>query len=244
MPRKPQVPGGEAEKISGEHIIEDIVEVGKRDVTSFEKKSVEFGTFQQQPRVYKDWTQKHETIMKLTAGDATRTKEQEKLRSTKAIGGARLLVQELHRQDENILKHDVSSKQQLKPKSTEVTISQHKAEEERDALDVGRIVIKETPDEKKKAPTVQKKEIVKPKSIEVTVSDLEVEKNSTRRIIEDVVKVGKLEITDVKKQTVQEKTRIHEDWTHKHESKTKVTLENATKTEELQKPLYPKKQKN
>ena len=250
VPRKPQVPGDEAEKISGEHIIEDIVEVGKRDVTSFEKKSVEFGTFQQQPRVYKDWTQKHETIMKLTAGDATRTKEQEKLRSTTEIGGARLLVQELHRQDENILKHDVSSKQPLKPKSTEVTISQHKVEEEREerpkylnALDVGRIVIKEIPDEKKKAPTVPKKEIVKPKSIEVTVSDLEVEKNSTRRIIEDVVKVGKLEITDVEKQTVQEKTRIHEDWTHKHESKTKVTLENATKTEELQKPLYPKKQK-
>ena len=250
VPRKPQVPGDEAEKISGEHIIEDIVQVGKRDVTSFEKKSVEFGTFQQQPRVHKDWTQKHETIMKLTAGDATRTKEQEKLRSTKEIGGARLLVQELPRQDENILKHDVSSKQQLKPKSTEVTISQHKVEEEREerpkyvnALDVGRVVIKEIPDEKKKAPTVPKNEIVKPKSIEVTVSDQEVEKNSIRRIIEDVVKVGKREITDVEKQTVQEKTRIYEDWTHKHESKTKVTLENATKTEELQKPLYPKKQK-
>lgn len=172
-------------KIPREHMAEDIVKVGKISK-------------EQTHNISKEQT--HKTTMQEKTEDSKTINEQE--------SSGRLLVEYTPAQAQNILKPNVSSKPQLEPKRTEVTITQHKDEEERQerrkhvkALDVGRIVIEEIPDEKKKAPPVAKKENVRPKSVEITLPEQEV-KEIPGRHIEDVVKVGKLDVTNFEKKSL------------------------------------------
>ena len=91
-------------------------------------------------------------------------------------------------------------------------------------LDVGRIVIEEIPEEKEKVPKreVPKKEQIRPKSIEVTQHEVEeatqheVEEHPKTYVTEDVIKVGKLDVTHLEKEmveakTVQERIKIYKD---------------------------------
>ena len=75
-------------------------------------------------------------------------------------------------------------------------------------LDVGRIVIEEIPEEKEEIPKreVPKKEQIRPKSIEVTATNHEVEEHPKTYVTEDVIKVGKLDVTHLEKEMVEAKT--------------------------------------
>ena len=83
-------------------------------------------------------------------------------------------------------------------------------------LHVGRIVIEETPEEKEEIPKRSKKEQIRPKSTEVTVKQHEVEEHPKTYVTEDVIKVGKLDVTHLEKEmvgdkTLQERIKTYED---------------------------------
>ena len=75
-------------------------------------------------------------------------------------------------------------------------------------LDIGRIVIEETPEDKDEI--IKRgdfeKEHVRPKSTEVTVTKHEVEEHPKTYVTEDVIKVGKLDVTHLEKEIVEAKT--------------------------------------
>jgi hypothetical protein len=90
-------------------------------------------------------------------------------------------------------------KEQVRPKSTEVTVTQHEVEDlpqkpkySKD-LDIGRIVIEEIPEEIKDLPNVHRIEKDATKSTEVTLTRHEVEDIST--VKEGILKLGKLDVT-------------------------------------------------
>jgi hypothetical protein len=93
-------------------------------------------------------------------------------------------------------------------------------------IDVGRIVIEELPEEKEE---VTKREAVKRDEVKPKHEDLEthyaVEKAPRKQVQEDVVKVGRLDITDYEK-TPSEQERVEEriTYTGRLEKDAKVTL--------------------
>lgn len=85
-------------------------------------------------------------------------------------------------------------KEQVRPKSTEVTVTQHEVEDKYSKdLDIGRIVIEEIPEEIKDLPNVHRIEKDATKSTEVTLTRHEVEDIST--VKEGILKLGKLDVT-------------------------------------------------
>ena len=231
------LPEQEVKEIPRRDIIEDVVKVGKLDVTNFEKKSLKSSRVQERSGTFKDWT--HGMKSTVPAEDGTTTKKLEKSRYLKEVG--RIMVEEISPEDEDMSKPDVLSKEQLRPKSIELSIAQHEIEEEREkvpryvkALDhfVGRIVIDEIPKEKKKAPRLQKNEKVRPKSVEVIIHDQDIEEFSRENITLDDINVGKLDVFGLEKQSMKssavlEKTWISNDMTHKDDTKTKITTRDS-----------------
>ena len=72
-------------------------------------------------------------------------------------------------------------------------------------LDIGRIVIEETPEEKEE---IVKREFsrgerVRPKSTDVTVTKHEVAEHPKAHITDDIIKVGKLDVTHLEKEIVE-----------------------------------------
>ena len=104
--------------------------------------------------------------------------------------------------DDTKISHD-------KVTSEKVTVSRHdisKTEETEKPRypkerDIGRIVIEEMPEEKKEIPKEKlvRKEDVKPKTTQLTVTRHHVEDDTSRHVKEDVVKVGKLDVTELDK---------------------------------------------
>ena len=85
-------------------------------------------------------------------------------------------------------------KEQVRPKSTEVTVTQYEVEDKYSKdLDIGRIVIEEIPEEIKDLPNVHRIEKDATKSTEVTLTRHEVEDIST--VKEGILKLGKLDVT-------------------------------------------------
>lgn len=78
-------------------------------------------------------------------------------------------------------------------------------------LDIGRIVIEEIPEEQEERSkrVVSRKEEIEPRSTEVTVTRRDVEEVPRRESREDVIKVGKLDVTDLEK-TPMESRRVEE----------------------------------
>ena len=94
-------------------------------------------------------------------------------------------------------------------------------------IDVGRIVIEELPEEKKQLTKrdVVKRDEVKPKRDDMETR-YEVQKVPRKQVQEEVVKVGRLDITDYEK-TYREPERVEErttTFTRKFEKDRKVTL--------------------
>ena len=76
------------------------------------------------------------------------------------------------------------------------------------SLDIGRIVIEETPEDKEEILKRGDFEIehVRPKSTDATVTKHEVEEHPKTYVTEDVIKVGKLDVTHLEKEVVEAKT--------------------------------------
>jgi hypothetical protein len=82
-------------------------------------------------------------------------------------------------------------------------------------LDIGRIVIEEIPEEIPKH-KILRKEHGGPRSTGVTIAQHEVEEHPKTYLTEDVIKVGKLDVTHLEKEmveakTVQDKIRTYKD---------------------------------
>ena len=225
------LPEQEVKEIPRRDIIEDVVKVGKLDVTSFEKKSLKSSRVQERTGTFKDWT--HGMKSNVPAEDGATTKKLEKSRYLKEVG--RIMVEEISPEDEDMSKSNVLNKEQLRPKSIELSIAQHEIEKVPryvKAFDVGRIVIDEIAKEKKKAPRLQKNEKVRPKSVEVILHDQDIKEFSRKNITLDAINVGKLDVFGLEKQSMKssavlEKTWISNDMTHKDERKTKITTQDS-----------------
>jgi hypothetical protein len=78
-------------------------------------------------------------------------------------------------------------------------------------LDIGRIVIDEIPEEKEEIPEsdIVQKELARAKRTDVTVSQRDVRERPKKYVKEDVVKVGKLDTTDLDRVT-EESWRVEE----------------------------------
>ena len=71
-------------------------------------------------------------------------------------------------------------------------------------LDVGRIVIEEIPEEREETPTDERvRQQGRPKSTEITVTQREVKEYPKSYVSEGVIKVGKLDVTDVEKDVIE-----------------------------------------
>lgn len=95
--------------------------------------------------------------------------------------------------------------------SKKVTVSRHdttRTEETKETRypneqDIGRIVIEEVPEERE-TPRITKREEMKPRTTEVTVT-------SKAPVKEDVIKVGKLDVTDVQTKRVEERVSTYKE---------------------------------
>ena len=90
-------------------------------------------------------------------------------------------------------------------------------------LDVGRIVIEEIPEEKKEVTKRDdfKRDEVKPRLDKDTTTLYQVGKDTKQHVKEDVIEVGKLDITDYEK-TQKESERVRERTTLEKEEKVKL----------------------
>ena len=71
-------------------------------------------------------------------------------------------------------------------------------------LDVGRIVIEKIPEEREETPKHERvRQQRRPKSTETTVTQREVKEYPKSYVSEDVIKVGKLDVTHVEKDVVE-----------------------------------------
>ena len=242
--------------LPSESVKENAVKVGKLDVTDFEKHSVKYRTVEETKRRYKNWTHMHETKEEplSTTGDVVQKDEPKKPRH--------MVLEEVHKEKEDVPKREILRKQQIRPKSTEVTLTQHEVKTHREVrsgyakgLDVGRIVVEDIPEERRDMPRAPKKQKARPKSIEVTLTGQEVEEIPRECSKENVVKVGKLDVTDFEKQswqssTVQERIRTYKDWTYQPEKtdhtkeKVEITTSDETQTDKPEKPVKPRYSKD
>ncbi len=135
-------------------------------------------------------------------------------RYTKDLDVGRIVIEEIPEKKQEIPKRKLLRKEQPRPKSTEMKVTQHEIEElpqksnYRKDLDVGRIVIDEISEEKKDLPKSHRKKKVASKSTKDTLIGDEVKEIPTAK--EDTVKVGKLDVTTVRT-NVGERTKTYED---------------------------------
>ena len=168
-------------------------------------------------RIREDIPCQKTTTEKITVSrqDVHHLERTEKPKYPKDLDIGHILIDKIPEEKE-VKKHEVVRKDQMRPKSIEVSVTQHEVqpkpymeiEESRYCkdLDIGRIVIEETPEEKEEIPKreVSKKAQTRPKSIEVTATQHEVEEHPF--VTEDVIKVGKLDVTHLEKKMVEAET--------------------------------------
>ena len=240
------------DQVKDQSKITSSIKAGKIDVCNLEKQFVNSETLKERIRSCTEKKPVYATIETATICELKRIGEPEKPRYPNDLDIGRIVIEEIADEKEEVHKRDVLRKKQLESNTTEVTVTRHEAKEQREArlrcskdLNIGRTVIDEIPEEKKTIPRAPKKEKTRPKSIEVTLTDQEVKEIPRERTKENVINVGKLDVTDYEKQigqsrTVQEITRIYKDWTHQHETKAqvKIATEDVKRTEKLEKPRY------
>ena len=142
--------------------------------------------------------------------------EPERQKCTKNLDIGRIMIEEIPEEKQEILKPGALWKGQAKPKFSHVAFPQHKVEYSKN-LDIGFTDIEER-SKQKKQPKVHGKEKTTLKPVEVSLTRHEVVEFP--RITEDIVKVGKLDVSCLEKQitksTIQkEKSLTCTDGTHK-----------------------------
>lgn len=135
---------------------------------------------------------------------------------TKDLDIGRIMIEEIPEEKQEILKPGALWKGQARPKCSRIAIPQHKVEYSKN-LDIGFTDIEERSKEKKQ-PKVHGKEKTTLKPVEVSLTRHEV--GQIPKITEDIVKVGKLDVSCLEKQitksTIQkEKSFTCTDGTHK-----------------------------
>ena len=169
------------------------------------------------------------TTETITVGrrDIGRLKETEKPRYPKDLDVGRIVIEEIPEEKEKVPKREAPKKEQIRPKSIEVTARQYEIEERAktypEQREVGRLVIEELPEKIDKRP---QKYPMRPKSTEVTVTREQVSDASRPYEKEDIIKVGRLDIRELEKTEV-EPRRIQE-----------RPLREEEKVEHLQKVRY------
>ena len=143
-------------------------------------------------------------------GEIGRLEETEKPRYPKDLDVGRIVIEEIPEEKENVPKREVPKKEQIRPKSIEVTATQYEIEERAktypEQREVGRLVIEELPEKIHKRP---QKYPTRPKSTEVTARREQVSDVSRPYEKEDMIKVGRLDIHELEKTEV-EPRRIQE----------------------------------
>ena len=143
-------------------------------------------------------------------------------------------------------KQQFPKEEKVRPKSTGVTVTQHEAKKKSSRyfreLDVGRIVIEEIPEYKREKQLVSTNVNVRPKSTEVVLTGQWFDEFSSKKLKEDVGKVGKLDITNFEKHSSEygndeQKKERHKDLTHTHKTKAKLGKDDEKKTARYSKNL-------
>ena len=151
-------------------------------------------------------TRKQVTTETITVGrrEIGRLEETEKPRYPKDLDVGRIVIEEIPEEKEKVPKREVLKKEQIRPKSIEVTATQYEIEERPktypEQREVGRLFIEELPEKIDKRP---QKYPTRPKSTEVTVTREQVLDVSRPYEKEDTIKVGKLDIHELEKTEVE-----------------------------------------